>query len=408
MRDLYPNINSAAVVLECTKKRGRVWCSFPKVSCVACSYSSELVGLMAIHLILFAINEVDPGLTGYIYIYSDCLGALEKVKNLPPSKVPSSLAHSDFLKNVLVNCSNLSFARYYSHVQAHQDDAVDYSNLLRPSQLNAYTDFNAKQALWDLQPTHLPSKQAFPLEPVCIFAELLKITADMGHYVRFMAHCCLACNRLHQLDIQSPQNFDRVDWEMVYKMLHEVPRMFQQWACKQVMVMGIAGTMEWDKTVVRKCPSCMQVRDTCAHVLFCDHAGCVETLHHTIGLLEVWLEEAGTNPDLLDCIAEYAYSRGGRSMVDICQGHGDQYQQMAQDQDAIGWRRFMEGMICTHMRRIQSSYHFREGMHMNPECLARGLILKLLEATHGQWIYRNIQIHDSVAGTQATLWKEAI
>jgi hypothetical protein len=108
--------------------------------------------------------------------------------------------------------------------------------------------------------------------------------------------------------------------------------------------------------VVRKCPSCMQVRDTCEHVLFCDHARRVETLHHMIDLLEVWLEEAGTNPDLLDCISENAYSHGGRSMVDICQGISDQYQQMVQDQDAIGQRRFMEGMICTHMRQIQSRY----------------------------------------------------
>ncbi len=124
--------------------------------------------------------------------------------------------------------------------------------------------------------------------------------------------------------------------------------MFQQWACKQVM--GIAGTMEWDNSVVRKCPSCMQLHDTCAHVLSCDNAGRVETLHHTINLLESWLEEASTDPVLLDCIAEYAYGRGGRTMVEICQGLGDPFQQMAQDQDAIGWRRFMKGMIYTQMR----------------------------------------------------------
>jgi hypothetical protein len=45
---------------------------------------------------------------------------------------------------------------------------------------------------------------------------------------------------------------------------------------------------------------------------------------------------------------------------------------------------------------------------MNPECWARGLILRLLETAHRQWIYRNIQIHDEVAGTQATLCKEKI
>jgi hypothetical protein len=65
--------------------------------------------------------------------------------------------------------------------------------------------------------------------------------------------------------------------------------------------------MDWDKTLCRKCPSCMQVGDTCTHVLFCDRAGCFETLKNTIDLLEEWLGEADTDPDLLDCIGEYAY-----------------------------------------------------------------------------------------------------
>jgi hypothetical protein len=208
------------------------------------------------------------------------------------------------------------------------------------------------------------------------------------------------------MNILDARVFDLMDWEMVHKTLHNVPKLFQQWACKQVM--GIAGTMEWDKAERKKCPSCMQVRDTCAHVLFCDHVGRVETLKHTIDLLEQWLSEGGTDPDPLDCIAEYAYGWGGRTMVDICQGLGEDFQKMARDQDAIGWRRFMEGMICKRMRGNQSLYHFREGTLLSPEQWAQGLILKLLEATHGQWIYRNIQIHDLVAGTQATLQKEAL
>jgi hypothetical protein len=108
---------------------------------------------------------------------------MEKVKNLPPSRVPSSLAHLDVLKNIRVNCSNLTFGRLYSHVLAHQDDKLDYSNLSRPSQLNVNMDYNAKRVLWNLKPTCLPSERAFPLESVCIFAESSKITADMGQYV---------------------------------------------------------------------------------------------------------------------------------------------------------------------------------------------------------------------------------
>jgi hypothetical protein len=56
------------------------------------------------------------------------------------------------------------------------------------------------------------------------------------------------------------------------------------------------------------------------------------------------------------------------------------------------------------MRKIQGLYHFQEGTRITP----KGLILKLLEATHGQWLYWNVQIHDSVAGTQVTCRKEEI
>jgi hypothetical protein len=79
---------------------------------------------MAIHLILLAINEVNSELTGSVTIYSDYLGvgALDKGKNLPPLRIPTRSTYSDVLKNILVNCSNLSFDQYYSHVVEHQDD----------------------------------------------------------------------------------------------------------------------------------------------------------------------------------------------------------------------------------------------------------------------------------------------
>ncbi len=68
----------------------------------------------------------------------------------------------------------------------------------------------------------------------------------------------------------------------------------------------------------------------------------------------------------------------------------------------------MEGMISTRMREIQRQYHISEGTRTSPEQWAQGLLLKLLKATHGQWLYRTVQIHDVVSGTQATIRKEAI
>ena len=32
---------------------------------------------------------------------------------------------------------------------------------------------------------------------------------------------------------------------------------------------------------------------------------------------------------------------------------------------------------------------------------AKGLVMKLLEITHGQWLYRNVQVHDAASGLKA-------
>ncbi len=327
MKDLYPNIHSAALVLECTNGRGRLWFSFPEASEMACSYRGKLVGLMAIHLILLSMNKVQPNLKGTVHIFSDVLGALNKVKDLPPSQIPSSWAHSDVLKNTLVNCAELSFTRLYSHVRAHQDDKTVYQDRSRPSQLNCSMDFNAKRVLLDTQPMNKPRQHAFPLEPVCAFAGPTKLTADTGKHLWYWAHRSLVKEHFYQLDIMYSQQFELVDWEMVHWQLNSIPKLFQLWACKQIM--RIAGTMEWDKTVIQKCPSCMQEQDTCAHVLHCCHEGRVETLHYTIDLMVVWMKEVDMDPDLLDCIAEYAYAQGGRAMMEICNGLGETCLQMA-------------------------------------------------------------------------------
>jgi hypothetical protein len=63
MKEVYPNINSAAFIIECTKGRGRLWGSFVEHTPDADSYQGELLGLIAIYLILCGVNESSPNLT---------------------------------------------------------------------------------------------------------------------------------------------------------------------------------------------------------------------------------------------------------------------------------------------------------------------------------------------------------
>ncbi len=101
MKELYPYLNSAAFVLECSKVRARLVGSFVEHTPNAGSYRGELLGLMAIHLILRGINEVRQSLQGSVHILSDCLGALNKVENLPPYCIPTKCRHSKILNNIL-------------------------------------------------------------------------------------------------------------------------------------------------------------------------------------------------------------------------------------------------------------------------------------------------------------------
>ena len=104
MRELYPNVCSTAFIIECTDGTGRIIGSFPETNVSANAYQGELLGLMAIHLILRSINKIAPPLSGLVTIIPDCLGAIGRVGHLPPHRIPIRCKHSGILKNILVSC----------------------------------------------------------------------------------------------------------------------------------------------------------------------------------------------------------------------------------------------------------------------------------------------------------------
>ena len=109
MPHLRKGLCSTAFFFECKRGSGRLVGSFAEFSSSANAYRGELLGLMAAHLVLRGIADLYPDLTGKVVLYSDCEGAVDKVKNLPPSRLPARCRHSDILKNILVGCKQLPF-----------------------------------------------------------------------------------------------------------------------------------------------------------------------------------------------------------------------------------------------------------------------------------------------------------
>ena len=409
MREMYPHVSSAAFILECSEGTRRVIVCFSETSTHANAYRGELMGLMAIHLILKAADKVWPGLNGRARIYSDCLGALRKVANLPPHKIPRRCLHANILKNVLVHCTSFSFTLAYSHVKAHQDDHEEFGNLPRPAQLNVYCDSMAKHKIWEL-PEELPRQRSFPLEPVSIWIGEEKLTSDASKPLRLWVHKQMAEDTFYHLGLMTPHQFQEVAWRQVHDALCEVPRMFQVFACKQVT--NIAGVhvnqAKYMRDQDKMCPSCGQEEETCQHVLCCEEEGRVKALNCTIDLLDSWLQKVGTNKTLRHCLVTYAKRRGGSSMENIVWGKGTRFVALARSMDSIGWRRYMEGMVSSEILKIQGVFVDLGNCSLSLDNWAKGLVIKLLEVTHGQWLYRNIQVHDTVSGLKAVERKEEL
>ncbi len=212
---------------------------------------------MAVHLILVSMNWVHKSLSANEKVVSNCLGALQQIIYLPPYQIPSRCKHSNILKNILVNCQDLTFSIHYSHVKAHQDDTTSFDKLSRSSQLNCICNHLAKQRLADgvLEPKG--GSKLFPLEPIAIFVEGEKLSSETRPLLQFYAHRQLARRLFHWKKILLQDKFEEVNWESVHRALHLVPQLFQVWASKHIL--GIAGIMKFlahQDSQVLTCPSC--------------------------------------------------------------------------------------------------------------------------------------------------------
>merc|ERR1712086_667377 len=259
-------------------------------------------------------------------------------------------------------------------------------------------------------PPFLAPQEVFPLEPVAVFLGKEKMTSDTSKEVRFWAHRTLAEETYSKLGLMPVSSFREVAWRQVNETLHAVPRLFQLWACKQVT--DAAGTNVNQATYIEghdpRCPSCDREMETCAHVLHCGEAGRVEAFCRSIDWLKDWLEEVGTDLSLRVALVEYARGRGDTRMEDITRGMGPGFREMGQSQDKIGWQRFMEGMVSKEMLPIQADHVEIGACKLTLQAWSQGLITKLLEATHGQWLYRIVHVHDDIAGVAANARKEEI
>ncbi len=91
-------------------------------------------------------------------------------------------------------------------------------------------------------------------------------------------------------------------------------------------------------------------------------------------------------------------TRGTLTMASAVQNAPPQFQALGHSQDTIRWRRFLEGMISKEIVALQQQFYAAGGSQMSLDKWSSGLITRLLEITHGQWLYWNFMVHDRSPG----------
>lgn len=408
---LHPDVCSTAVMIECTLGGGSLSVSFAEESLAANAYRGELLGLMTVHLLLQSINLSRPELSGTVKIYSDCIGALRTIQNLPASRIPPTWSHSDILKVIATNCSHLSFQRSFHHVRAHQDDTENWETLDRASQLNCACDAAAKRRIYEYENT-VPANRRFPLEPVTLYAGNHKLTSNTSQHLRYHAHQQEALRLFRELGILTEAQIEEIAWRQVYDTLHTMPKMFQLFIAKQMLnVSAVLGNLSKQKDyqhLGEKCPSCMLEQESAAHILYCQEAGRIKNSYLQLGYVTNWLYEAGTNPGLSHVLSNFLLTKG--TMIHRGQPiqSPSEYYTLIESLTLIGWRRLMEGMVSKAFLFLPAEDLMTEQCKFTTEQWMQTFATRLIEATHGHWIYRNIVMHDYISGHVTTRTKEQI
>ena len=128
----------------------------------------------------------------------------------------------------------------------------------------------------------------------------------------------------------------------------------------------------------------------------------------TAEALRDWLYSCGTNPELAEVLTEFLYAKGEARCHGSTLSRRHQYEKFLHSQERIGWVKMMEGMISEELLQLDRQDILDNDCKLMVDAWVQKLIEKLLEATHGVWIYRNIMMHDSTAGFIATKGKEQL
>jgi hypothetical protein len=204
-----------------------------------------------------------------------------------------------------------------------------------------------------------------------------------------------AIDLFHRRKVVHKRLFPYIYWEGMAQVIKSFPIMFRTWVTKQVSHFNGTNRQisRWDKSVINICPNCNRRDESTEHINRCPDQGRKDIMEESVKELRKWMRNEQTDPELIKLICSYINGHGTVKMQSLLNSPRSKYKNAAILHDLLGWSNFMEGRIgniWVHMRKedIRSRKLLRGG-----DKWARGLMTRLLQMTHQQWLYRNATVH---------------
>ena len=145
-RTVAPLVSGAGWLLYCTESKHKLYGSFYERSPRAGSYRGELLGLLAIHVLVGALEAYFNIPTRGGKICCDNQGALSKSAEMR-RRIPVGAAEADIKRAFRNVKTGLKATFHYEWVESHQDRYQLWSQLPLEQQLNCICDSLAKAAV---------------------------------------------------------------------------------------------------------------------------------------------------------------------------------------------------------------------------------------------------------------------
>ena len=300
-----PTICTAGWIIFCRATGRFISSSLIERSDSASSYRGELLGMLAIYLILYAIEEYYE-VNGGTDILCDNKGALYTFQK-KSKRIPAGAKNNDIQRVLRQTKSKMKSTHLLHHVKAHQDDTKKIEDLPLEAQLNCYCNEKAKADGVDGIMNGVETRQTLPMESACVFIGKNKQTTDLEMGLRYHIGKARARTFYIERDIMDAPTFDSVTWEDLRDTLALKPKMYQLWFSKQGS--DHCGTRvmlkRWDKTANSKCPNCGIANESAAHLNRCTNRDRKMMLLKCINKLKEWMIENHTYPELIEWVPQY-------------------------------------------------------------------------------------------------------